>query len=172
MIDETSAIIGLDGAPERNVVTSEASTTTWETIVEQYRERAVRDGARIDEMMQRANHWHDTADMLKRQRDMAEQERDAWKLRAMKAEQERQAVCAERDALRDAMRKDVARLDWMDARTAFLLHQWQGGGYTLTVPQPPVDGVRPVPVGFTGATLREAIDAALAVQPTTGGEDE
>jgi hypothetical protein len=60
-------------------MTSEASTTTWETLVEQYRERAARDDARIEELRQRTEHWHDTADMLKRQRDMAEQERDAWK---------------------------------------------------------------------------------------------
>jgi hypothetical protein len=73
-------------------------------------------------------------------------------------------------AERDALRRDAARLDWLDARTAFLAHQRQGGGLTLTLSQPPVDGVRPVPVGFTGATLREAIDAARAVQPTTSTE--
>ena len=70
------------------------SETTWEAIVEQYKERAVRDGARIDELRQSTEHWHDTAQMLKRQRDMAEEERDEWKLRAMKAEQERQALAA------------------------------------------------------------------------------
>jgi hypothetical protein len=83
-------------------MTSEANTTTWETLVQQYRERAARDDARIGELMQRANHWHNTADMLKRQRDMAEQERDDWKIRAMASEQQRQALQAERDALRAA----------------------------------------------------------------------
>jgi hypothetical protein len=83
-------------------MTSEASNTTWETLVEQYRERAARDDARIEELRQRTEHWHDTADMLKRQRDMAEQERDAWKVRAMEAEQQRQALRAERDALHAA----------------------------------------------------------------------
>jgi hypothetical protein len=58
-------------------MTSVASTTTWETLVEQYRERAARDDARIEELRQSTEHWHYTADMLKRQRDMAEQERDA-----------------------------------------------------------------------------------------------
>ena len=74
------------------------SETTWESIVEQYKERAVRDGARIDELRQSTEHWHDTAQMLRRQRDTAEQERDEWKLRAMRAEQERQALTAARVA--------------------------------------------------------------------------
>ena len=69
------------------------------------------------------------------------------------------------EAERDALRKDAVRLDWLESRTSFLVHQWQGGGYTLTLPQPPVDGIRPSPIGFTGAMLRTAIDAALAVQP-------
>ena len=83
-------------------MTSEASTTTWETLVDQYRERAARDDARIEELKQRTEHWHDTADMLKRQRDMAEQERDYWKIRAMGSEQQRQTLVAERDALHAA----------------------------------------------------------------------
>jgi len=61
---------------------------------------------------------------------------------------------------RDEARRDGARLDWLESRTSFLVHQWQGGGYTLTLPQPPVDGVRPPPIGFTGDTLRAAIDVA------------
>jgi hypothetical protein len=61
---------------------------------------------------------------------------------------------------RDEARVDVERLDWLVSRTSFLVHQWQGGGYTLTLPQPPVDGVRPSPLGFSRGTLREAIDAA------------
>jgi hypothetical protein len=81
-------------------MTSEASTTTWETLVEQYRERAARDDARIEELRQSTEHWHDTAQMLKRQRDMAEQERDAWKVRAMESEKQRDQAEKERDALR------------------------------------------------------------------------
>ena len=68
------------------------SETTWETLVQQYRERSKLDDAWIAELAQRANHWHDTALMLKRQRDTAEEERDGWKIRAMKAEQQRQAL--------------------------------------------------------------------------------
>jgi hypothetical protein len=118
-------------------MTSEASTTTWETLVEQYRERAARDDARIEELRQRTEHWHDTADMLKRQRDMAEQERDEWKRKyldeagahdktrrawgeeaadmtrnAMRDGSEFGSLLSERDALRaerDALRKDAAR---------------------------------------------------------------
>lgn len=66
------------------------SETTWEGLVEQYKERAVRDGARIDELRQSTEHWHDTAEMLVRQRNSAEEERDEWKGRARKAEQGRQ----------------------------------------------------------------------------------
>lgn len=68
-------------------------------------------------------------------------------------------------AERDALRKDAARLDWLESRSSFLVHQWQGGGYTLTLPQPPIDGVRPPPIGVAGDAFRQAIDAALAVQP-------
>jgi hypothetical protein len=62
--------------------------------------RADHDDARIEELKQSVYHWHDTAQMLKVQRDMAEQERDDWKIRAMQSEQQRQALQAERDALR------------------------------------------------------------------------
>jgi hypothetical protein len=48
------------------------------------------------------DHWIAVADMLKRQRNMAEQERDYWKIRAMGSEQQRQALRAERDALHAA----------------------------------------------------------------------
>jgi len=71
--------------------------------------------------------------------------------------------CDSNDTLRAQLarvREDVARLDWLEARSSFLAHQWQGGGWTLTLPQPPVDGVRPPPFGFSGTTLRAAIDAA------------
>ena len=62
---------------------------------------------------------------------------------------------------------DTDILDWLQARTSFLVHPWQGGGYTLTLPQPPVDGVRPAPIGFTGGTLREAISAAIEKESTS-----
>ena len=68
-------------------------------------------------------------------------------------------------AERDALREDAARLDWLESRSSFLVHQWQGGGYTLTLPQPPIDGVRPPPIGVAGDAFRQAIDAAMAVQP-------
>ena len=131
-------------------MTDEASTTTWETVVEQYRERAKRDDARIDELTQRANHWHDVADMMKRQRDMAEEERDSWKIRAMKAEQERQALRDECDALR----KDAARYRWLrDYKVREV-------------------AVCDIDVVYYLDGLDAYIDAALAVQPTTGEGDE
>ena len=46
-----------------------SSTITWETLVQQYREAAARDDARIDELRQSTEHWHDTAQMLMRQRN-------------------------------------------------------------------------------------------------------
>lgn len=104
-------------------MTDEASTTTWETLVEQYREQAKRDDARINELGQSIEDWQNIADMYKRQRDMAEQdlkvirinmdilianhnvamaereaaiqaECEAMKQRARAAEQERQALSA------------------------------------------------------------------------------
>jgi hypothetical protein len=78
-------------------MTDEASTTTWETLVEQYRDRAARDDARIDELRQSTKHWHDTAEMLMRQRNIAEEERDGWKIRAMQSEQQRQSLRKDRD---------------------------------------------------------------------------
>ena len=77
----------------------------------------------------------------------------------------KRAEAAEAEAERDALRKDAARLDWLESRSSFLVHQWQGGGYTLTLPQPPIDGVRPPPIGVAGDAFRQAIDAAMAVQP-------
>jgi hypothetical protein len=67
-----------------------------------------------------------------------------------------------------ALKADAERLDWMASRSSFLCHHWQGGGWTLTIPQPPVDGVRPPPVGFGGDTVRATIDAARAA----GASDE
>ena len=103
--------------------------------------RAAHDDARIEELKQSVYHWHDTAQMLKVQRDMAEQERDEWKRKyldeaaahdktrrawgeesadmtrnAMRDGSEFGSLLSEHDALRaeqDALRKDAARLDWM-----------------------------------------------------------
>lgn len=91
-------------------MTDEASSTiTWETIAKAYKERAKRDYERIDELMQRANHWRDTADMLKRQRNVAEEDREGWKARAMQSEQQRQSL---RDLLVIAEgQRDQAKID-------------------------------------------------------------
>ena len=88
-----------------------SSTTTWETIVQNYKTRAVRDGARIDELRQSTEHWHDTAQMLKRQRDTAEEEREGWKERALKSEQQRQALRAEVIELRDVQDSQKLRAE-------------------------------------------------------------
>ena len=113
------------------------SETTWESIIQNYKTRAVRDGSRIDELRQSTEHWYDTAQMLKRQRDTAEEDREGWKERAMKAEQQRQALRVECDALR----KDAARL--REAIDIFISFQ----------------GSTREPEG------QAALDAALAVQP-------
>jgi hypothetical protein len=107
-------------------MTSETSTTTWETLVEQYRERAARDDARIEELMQRANHWHDTADMIKRQRDQAEKERDALRKDAARLRDELMGCKLQRDhhekdaikllkvrGINRRAKLDTARLDWL-----------------------------------------------------------
>ena len=181
MIDETSGIIGwpIGQQYKELAVRNEASTTTWETLVEQYRERAARDDARIDELRQSTEHWHDTAQMLKRQRDTAEEDRDGWKIRAMQSEQGRQVnrdllIIAEgqrdqakmraeaAEAEREALRKDAARLDYLDTvRDPYSLR-----------PMREVIGTE-WSIVFTHRathtpTIREAIDGAMAVQPTTG----
>lgn len=74
-----------------------SSTITWETIAKAYKERAASNEARIKELMQRANHWHDTAEMLKRQRNTAERELDSWKVRAKTVEEQREAARDEAD---------------------------------------------------------------------------
>jgi hypothetical protein len=128
-------------------MTSEASTTTWETLVEQYRERAARDYARIEELRQRTEHWHDTADMLKRQRDQAEKERDA-------------------------LRKDAARLDWLESRKSYSISNL-GGMYSISnlggmacahLWFTDGEDVR-VTMSVTKPTIREAIDAAMEATP-------
>ena len=192
MIDETSGIIGwpIGQQYKELAVRNEASTTTWETLVEQYRERAARDDARIDELRQSTEHWHDTAQMLKRQRDTAEEERDGWKERALKAVQERQVnrdlfiiaegqrdewkiraikVEQERQALWDkceALRKDAARYRWLKPQ---LEMDWDVGNPVYLSLSLTVEVPTHVEVSFD---LDATIDAALAVQPTTGEGDE
>ena len=179
-------------------MTDEASTTTWETIVERNRERAKLDDAWIAELAQRANHWHDTALMLKRQRDMAEEDRDGWKERAMKAEQQRQAL---RDLLVIAEgQRDQAKADAEHWKAEWALVMGQLGGARAEVDAlRKVDDVLAEKVKRTlvrvamermamrsdKADMLYAIatadimalfaerlaiqDAAMAVQPTTGG---
>ena len=55
----------------------------------------------VEKLKQSDSHWHDTAEMLMRQRNLAEEERDEWKARAMKAEVDRQALRAEVIELRE-----------------------------------------------------------------------
>ena len=62
-----------------------------------YKERAARDDARIDELMQRNKHLYDLAEMLKRQRNTAELELDTWKVRAKTVEEQREAARDEAD---------------------------------------------------------------------------
>jgi hypothetical protein len=85
----------------------------------------------------------------------AEQERDAWKIRAMESEQQRQALQAERDALR----KDAARLDWLQSRKSYSIsnlggmtcaHLWVTDGEDVRVTKT-----------VTKPTIRAAIDAAM-----------
>ena len=188
MIDETSGIIGwpIGQQYRERAVRDEASTTTVETLVERNRERAKLDDAWIAELAQRANHWHDTALMLKRQRDTAEEERDGWKERAMKAEQQRQSL---RDLLTIAEgQRDKAKADAEHWKGEWALAMGQLGGATAEVEalRKAVDAVRATRTepqtrtgdnddwvdgfqyGYAAAleTVNDALDAALAVQPT------
>ena len=183
-----------------------SSTTTWETIVEQYRERAVRDDERIDELRQSTEHWADTAEMLMRQRDMAEEERDSWKIRAMQSEQQRQSL---RDLLTIAEgQRDQAKADAEHWKGEWAVVMGQLGGARAGVDELLKDRDEAIAaLAFTGETslwqaasaanqevghlkaerdalrkyaarwyehitLKAAIDAALAVQPTTGDKHE
>lgn len=174
------------------------SETTWQSIVEQYKERAVRDGARIDELRQSTEHWHDTAQMLKRQRDTAEEERDGWKLRAMQAEQQRQiirknmddlivsvdvamahreaALRAECEAAKQSAAAAAAEFDAAVQRgelaeaecealrkDAALLREFVSSDEIAMTYQT---------MGQYRAALLKFHTAAMAVQPTTGGEHE
>ena len=116
---------------------------------------------------------YDRSEMLMRQRNMAEEERDNWKIRAMKAEQFRQAlraVCeslrAECEALhatntnlRDQLviaegQRDQAKADAEHWKAEWALVMGQLGGARAEV-----------------EALRK-VDDAMAVQPTTGEGDE
>ena len=148
-----------------------SSTTTWETIVQNYKTRAVCDGARIDELRQSTEHWHDTAQMLKRQRDTAEEERDGWKIRAMKAEQGRQAAKAEADHWKAAWALAVSEAAGVHAecealRNIILWALGENGEF----PERPWGVLHtPYPFYWWRTEMRKRLDAAMAVQPTTEG---
>jgi hypothetical protein len=85
-------------------------------------------------MNKTVDHWIAVADTLKQQRDQAEKEREA-------------------------MRKDAARLDWLESRKSYSIsnlggmacaHLWVTDG----------EDVR-VTMSVTKPTIREAIDAAM-----------
>ena len=126
--------------------------------------------------------------------EAAEARRDVWELRARKVVQERRALRVECEALRKylldllavvhrdgghhteavgtrqsvvdaelavhALRKDAARLDWMESERVL-----RASFYPLCFPPCWVVEASEV---TSGETLRVAIDAALAGQPTTG----
>jgi hypothetical protein len=88
--------------------------------------------------------------------DAAEALRDVWELRARKVVQERRTLRVERDALR----KDAARYRWLRSRDVGPSGIWElyaGEAYPLHMTLK------------CEIALDEAIDAAMAVQPTTGG---
>jgi hypothetical protein len=129
MSDETSDIIGLDGAPERDALNPAMQYGKhWER-------RALSQAALNVNLQFALDHWIAVADTLKQQRDQAEKERDEWKSKYLDeagahdktrrawgeeaADMTRSAMrdglefVSERDALRaerDALRKDAARL--------------------------------------------------------------
>lgn len=150
-------------------MTDEASTTTWETLVEHYKELAARADDRIDELTQRANHWHDTAQMLKRQRDMAEEERDGWKIRAMQSEQQRQS-------LRDQLILAEGQRDQAKASVEDIVNNWQRtydhDCKKLTQRAEAAEAECEALLSVI-ERVRPSIhlDAALAVQPTTSTGD-
>ena len=83
------------------------------------------------------------------------------------------------EAERDALRKDAARLDWLEkaAKCAIEVESFIGADNEKNAvflewawDDIPPDFVRSVPKRISqGRTLRAALDAALAVQPTTEG---
>jgi hypothetical protein len=85
-------------------------------------------------MNKTVDHWIAVADTLKQQRDQAEKERDA-------------------------LRKDAARLDWLESRKSYSIsnlggmtcaHLWVTDGEDVRVTK-----------SVTKPTIREAIDAAM-----------
>jgi hypothetical protein len=85
-------------------------------------------------MNKTVDHWIAVADTLKQQRDQAEKERDA-------------------------LRKDAARLDWLESRKSYSIgnlggmacaHLWVTDGEDVRVTK-----------SVTKPTMREAIDAAM-----------
>jgi hypothetical protein len=90
------------------------------------------------------DHWIAVANVLKRQRNIAEAERDDWRIRAMQSEQQRQSLRAERDALR----KDAARYRYLR----------QGDGRLYITPGPDEGNSCGA---VQGAVADQAIDAAM-----------
>jgi hypothetical protein len=166
------------------------------------------DDSSMEELKHRANHWHDTAQMLMRQRNLAEEERDGWKARAMQSEVERQALTttntnlaeittAIREMLavdptakfvatglartdgqgthstRDLLiiaegQRDQAKADAKHWKAEWALVLGQLGGARAEV-----EALRKYAAQwYEHITLKAAIDAAMAVQPTTGDGDE
>ena len=89
--------------------------------------------------------------------EAAEARRDVWERRARMVVRERRALRVERDALR----KDAARLNYLDTVRDPCPHHARRGvfGTEWSI-------VFTHPATHT-PTIREALDAALAVQPTT-----
>lgn len=116
---------------------------------------------------------YDRAEMLMRQRDMAEEERDAWKIRAMRAMQERHALAATSTSLRDLLtiaegQRDQAKIDAEHWKAEWAVVVGQLGGARAEVQSLRKFEAR----WYEHITLQAAIDAALAVQPTTGETNE
>ena len=80
---------------------------------------------------------------------------------------ESQADCDALRAERDALREDAARLDWLEsARHVCLFFDVDTNSHVTTI-RDGVDGAR-AQRGATAKTIRAALDAALAVHPSTG----
>ena len=174
MIDETSGIIGWPIGQqyrERAARDEASSTTTWKSHVQNYKTRAVRNDACIDELRQRNRHLYDLAEMLRRQRDTAEEERDEWKIEAMQSSQQRQSL---RDLLIIAEgQRDGARAQVKEMKQR--LDEWVRWGDRMAsghpdAPMASLDHeVRAVIANRYGMST---ITAALAVQPSTGDTNE
>jgi len=115
MIDETSDIARTD------------TVEYWETCAKEA-------GSKNGDLQFALDHWIAVANVVKKQRDQAEKERDA-------------------------LRKDAARLDWLESRKSYSIsnlggmscaHLWVTDGEDVRVTKT-----------VTKPTLREAIDAAM-----------